>query len=492
MKGHTKIELTDVNTGEVKVIEHDNMVTSAIEKELLQSNGILPPAIIADVYSSYIPFDYIHNLFGGLFLFSNALSTDKEDYLVPFDNDMTGYSYYDITNTGKNTQLGSYSSKESGFQEDGSFKWVYNFDTTQANGQISAVALTTYVSGFLSAGIKNENFDNSKIPSSYYPSSDYYCINSSYGDSYGQRIKINYSGIPIYVDNEYVYVVKFGNFYYRNDAYIGKNNNKISVLKYASKLGKINPFEKYNEQYKILEEFTVDLPENFTFPNIEFASFDIKEDGTFYFICGSGERNTKGTVQLVKVDVLNRTSFLYNIKVPNDRYIKLGYTGYSYIYSMDDSFYEFCVHNNKFITYAPNPNSPSDYALYIYDMITESETILKDFPFSDASSPDLYLSKVYNDKYFFVQGFNSNSRIFFIFDIETNQLKRLCAKGNSYPTFELLKLGTRYFYFTGGKNYTNLYVSSHAQFLTTKNNLETPVTKTSSQSMKVTYTLTPA
>ena len=115
------------------------------------------------MYSYHIPFDYIHNLFGGLFLFSNALSVDKDDYLVPFDNDMTGYSYYNITNTGKNTQLGSYSSKESGFQEDGSFKWVYNFDTTQANGQISAVALTPYASGVLSAGIKNENFDNSKI-----------------------------------------------------------------------------------------------------------------------------------------------------------------------------------------------------------------------------------------------------------------------------------------------------------------------------------------
>ena len=491
MKGHTKIELTDVNTGKVEVIEQDNMITSAIEKELLQSNGILPPAIIAPVYSYYIPFDYIHNLFGGLFLFSNALSVDKDDYLVPFDNDMTGYSYYDITNTGKNTQLGSYSSKESGFQEDGSFKWVYNFDTTQANGQISAVALTPYVSGVLSAGIKNENFDNSKIPSSYFSSLDTskYCIDSSYSDTYGQRIKINYSGIPIYVDNEYVYVVKFGNFYYENDAYMGKNN-KISVLKYASKLGKINPFEKYNEQYKILEEFTIDLPENFTFSNIDFASFDIQGDGTFYFMCSSEER-LKGTVQLVKVDVLNKTSTLYSIKVPDNRYIKLGYTGYSYLYNYNDTLYRFSVHNNQLITYAPTSVSPYDYALYIYDMTTESETILKDFPFSKYSA-ELYLSKVYNDKYFFVQAYDSGY-IWFIFDIETNQLKRSCVYGEKdYPTYSIIKLGTRYFYFEGRENLIHLYVTSPAQLLSTKNNLETPVTKTSSQSMKVTYTLTPA
>lgn len=491
MKGHTKIELTDVNTGKVEVIEHDNMITSAIEKELLQSNGILPPAIIAPVYSYHIPFDYIHNLFGGIFLFSNALSVDKDDYLVPFDNDMTGYSYYNITNSGKNTQLGSYSDKESGFQEDGSFKWVYNFDTSQANGKISAVALTPYVSGVLSAGIKNENFDNSKIPSSYFSSmgtSKYY-IDSPTSDNYGQRIKINYSGIPIYVDNEYVYVVKFGNFYYKNDAYMGKNN-KISVLKYASKLGKINPFEKYNEQYRVLEEFTINLPENFTFSNINYASFDIHDDGTFYFMCSS-EKRVKGTVQLVKVDVLNKTSTLYSIKVPDNRYIKLGDTLHSYVYDDNDTFYRFCVHNNKLITYAPTSKSPYDCALYIYDMTTESETILKDFPFS-TSDTNLYLSRVYNDKYFFVRAHDSES-IWFIFDIETNQLKRSCVyQKNDYPTYNILKLGTRYFYFQGGENYIYLYIASPAQFLSTKNNLETPVTKTSSQSMKVTYTLTPA
>ena len=46
--------------------------------------------------------------------------------------------------------------------------------------------------------------------------------------------------------------------------------------------------------------------------------------------------------------------------------------------------------------------------------------------------------------------------------------------------------------FSTTKNYLELRFGTPAQFLSTKNNLETPVTKTSSQSMKVTYTLTPA
>ena len=67
MKGHTKIELTDVNTGEVEVIEHDNMITSAIEKELLSSNGIMPTCLNAKVYTDLFDYDYLRNLFGGIF-----------------------------------------------------------------------------------------------------------------------------------------------------------------------------------------------------------------------------------------------------------------------------------------------------------------------------------------------------------------------------------------------------------------------------------------
>ena len=38
LKGHTVIELTDVNTGEKEIHEDDNMITNAI-KQLLGYNG---------------------------------------------------------------------------------------------------------------------------------------------------------------------------------------------------------------------------------------------------------------------------------------------------------------------------------------------------------------------------------------------------------------------------------------------------------------------
>ena len=39
MKGHAKIELTNVETGEKRVIEHDNMITNAVA-ELIKPLGI--------------------------------------------------------------------------------------------------------------------------------------------------------------------------------------------------------------------------------------------------------------------------------------------------------------------------------------------------------------------------------------------------------------------------------------------------------------------
>ncbi len=491
MKGHTKIELTDVNTGKVEVIEQDNMVTSAIEKELLRSNGIMPCGITAKAYTSHLKFDYIHALFGGIFLFSNTLSTDKDDYLIPFDNEMTGFSYYNVTNSGPNLQLGSYSDSESGLQDDGSFKWVYNFDTTQANGQISAIALTPYISGILSAGIKEGNYVSDKYPSVFQSFTfNSYCAMYEQSIDYGLNMRIMYNGIPVYIDDDYVYLVDFTNFYYTNANYFGKNGRKINIAKYASKLGKIQPFDKYNSNYNMIEEFTVDLPENFTFPNVQYILFDIHDDGTFYFISHSS-RYLTGNVQVVKIDVINKTSDLYTFSTPSNKYLVLESSS-SYVQDVPSRLFRISIYNNKFVSFILLGQSTNYVAnLYIHDFVTGEDTIIETYPFTGTKS-DYYCTKLYNKKYLIVQG-STNLYEWFTLDLETKKLVRLNTNKN-YFSYRDLKFGDRSFYYeTGGsKLYADIYITSPCQFLSTKNNLEKPVTKTSSQSMKVTYTLTPA
>ena len=496
MKGHTKIELIDVNTGKVEVIEHENMITSAIEKELLSSNGIMPTCLNSQVYTTFFDYNYLRNLFGGIFLFNQALTDNKDDYFIPFDNEMIGYGYFNTTNSGKNVQLGSYSNSESGFQEDGSFKLVYNFDTTQANGQISSVALTPYVSGVLSAGIKNENYDNTKIPGNF-PSlyTNSYCPVYPYAEDYGLCDIIRYNGIPVYIDDNYIYVMNYSNFVYTTTDYIGKNGKKLNIIKYVNPMGKINPFDKYNLQQNKVGEFVINLPDNFTFGNLQYALFDIQSDGNFYFIADQDEYVT-GTIQLIKVDIINKSSTLYSITIPSGKYLRLYYiTDYPNL--LNYMLYNLTICDNKLVCYVKKGNYSSAIKnLYIVNLTTQEQTIIEDFPFSGENEGTWNISKRYGTKYLIVTG-SSIPNSWFALDTDTKRIIRLCTHPNSsygYPTQEILNFKEKHIYleYTGNASSGKIKLScvSPAQFLTTKNNLEKPVTKTSSQSMKVTYTLT--
>ena len=138
LKGHTKIELTNEETKEKTIVEHDNMITDALEDLLFSSLGRFPMCAKYDIYkrTSSFSMDIVESMFGGLILWKDALDTSNpKDYWLPLNNSMTGYSYLKCSNNGNNKQLGSFSKTESGWQEDGSYKFVYNFNVEQGNGQ---------------------------------------------------------------------------------------------------------------------------------------------------------------------------------------------------------------------------------------------------------------------------------------------------------------------------------------------------------------------
>lgn len=492
MKGHTKIELTDVNTGEVEVIEHDNMITSAIEKELLSSRGIMPMAIHNQAYGYYNDLNFITSLFGGIFLYKDSLSANADDYLLPFDNDLIGYGYYNNINSGNNTQLGSFSAVESGIQEDGSYKYVYNFDTSQANGQISSVALTPYYSGILSSGIKNENFDSTKVaPSTLMPSKYTF---PDIDEAEGFNININYTGIPVYVDDNYVYLLNYDNFRYESADFIGKNGNKLNIVRYPSKLGKLSIFDKYNLINSQLDSFTVDLPEDYSFTtnnrNNIFGRFFIDDEGIFYFILNDSQTRT-GSIELIKVDILNKLSVKYSVGLSTN-YIWLSNLNptFEQNLSLQNILHEMKVCKQKLIMSCRKKSSTTaPLNLLIYDLQTQKISVISDYPFT--AQQEIYISNPYNENFVIVK--TSTKSVYFVLDVRNNNLKRLCCTG-SYPSLYNYRFNGKYFYqptlVSSKKCY--LQVSSPCQFLTTKNNLEKTVTKTSAQSMKVTYTLTPA
>ncbi len=137
LKGHTKIELTDVNTGEKTVVEEDNLVTNAVQY-LLAFENKLNRQPTSDL------FPIAKNALGGLMLFDDVLAEDPNNMGFPSNAVLVGYAGQ-TTNT-EDTMAGSLNTAESG--ENGqSYVNVWDFSTSQANGTIQSLALTSKYAG---------------------------------------------------------------------------------------------------------------------------------------------------------------------------------------------------------------------------------------------------------------------------------------------------------------------------------------------------------
>lgn len=152
-KGHCKLELTNVKTGKKECQEHDNMVTKGLEY-LVANGGMTNPTIFNAGR------DLFTNLIGGVLLLDTALDEDDEIVTVPSGVTMTGNGALGVLNTAAPTEFGSYNELESGWQQDGAFKMVWDWTTSQANGNISCVGLTSYYGGY--CGIGNKQSQTSK------------------------------------------------------------------------------------------------------------------------------------------------------------------------------------------------------------------------------------------------------------------------------------------------------------------------------------------
>ena len=131
LKGHTKITLTDVKTGEKQVIEKDNMVTNAVS-EILSKNwcGLAQ-------YHQIMP---LKNLFSGVLCFEGEVTESANNYNPPNDNvnQLVCHAGPDAHSTGEATR-GQPNVAEWDVQ-DTYIKYVWDFSTS-VQGEIRTVCL---------------------------------------------------------------------------------------------------------------------------------------------------------------------------------------------------------------------------------------------------------------------------------------------------------------------------------------------------------------
>jgi len=144
LKGTTKIELTDVNTGETQVIEKHNTITGALQ-ELF--NPVLGHLTDVTKLAANIP--AYSSLLGGLLLFDGRIEGDPLPVYAPDTVKLVGCARYNIASTQGSKYAGSYDANESLFSDtDKTAKFVYNFTQAQANGTIGSVCLTHRTGGY--------------------------------------------------------------------------------------------------------------------------------------------------------------------------------------------------------------------------------------------------------------------------------------------------------------------------------------------------------
>ena len=179
LKGHAKIELTNTNTGETQVIEEDNFITNLIKDSV--QNNMYGPDLMKYIRSKWPnPTDLINNLFGGILIFDKSMGEDPSKYHIHPGVTTVGQGYNQAY-TGKGTTFGSYNESESivpnKLVAGQTFKKVWDFSTSQANGTIASICLCPTITGILGMGTASAN-KSLNVPDVYndiyYPESDKY------------------------------------------------------------------------------------------------------------------------------------------------------------------------------------------------------------------------------------------------------------------------------------------------------------------------------
>ena len=159
IKGHTRIELTTVATGEKKIIEHDNTFQNLVLSNFLRSMGQANNSPFAN--ATWNDQKLYRNLTGGILLFANPIDDSQvREFALP-GNTMTANGSFGVTNTGTPTELGSYNATESAFGF-GSASFVYDWDTSHGNGTIGCVCLSSELGGFIGYGNASGNAATAK------------------------------------------------------------------------------------------------------------------------------------------------------------------------------------------------------------------------------------------------------------------------------------------------------------------------------------------
>ena len=164
------------------------------------------------------------------------MNEDASDYYFPSAN-VTGYASQDAY-AGLAVARGSFNQSEGGVQEDGSYKFVWDFATSQANGNIKSIALCPNMMGQIGASAsivdsERKDFYVKNNPANPFETNGYTFKNKSIdgiGDYYFRVLA---------VIDDIAYAYEERNIFYLDeskDRFILNNGGKLKLYKFRKKI----------------------------------------------------------------------------------------------------------------------------------------------------------------------------------------------------------------------------------------------------------------
>lgn len=469
IKGRATIELVNAD-GTKEVVKHDNMVTNALADLFRSYRGEVAPGLKL----SSLGDDFVKNFFGGILLFNEKLNTDADDYMIPTTK-VTGFAGQ-TSYSGLDVARGSCNDTESGLQPDGSYKLVWDFSTAQSNGSIQSVALCPKIMGEI--GVSDTIQDSERKT---YNDLAFVANNPYNGNGY---LLADNGGYIAGVSNSYLKIVAvIGDFAYAIDNSF-TNVYKTLVLKlYRFNIG----FKKIGLSSKIgratyIDSIDITLPAEMKSVIQKGLSFTYDAEKNVLIAFGLGAYNVTTKQGIVYCEInLSDYSVIQKSFANTTPY---SIEGFGTIYSDGDTLY---VYIDETHIYVIAKVQLVGYYMYIIDR--NDNTNINVVTYAGEALVCKNTIPMYRNKNVFVFATNGGSGIYEIYVVDK---KTGVAKKTNSKNFNIANSPLRIndAVFAKLDRYLGYRIVINPFILTTKNNLDETVTKTSSQTMKITYTLT--
>ena len=510
IKGHTKIELTNVKTGQKKVIEDTNMITNGMSN-FLMANPYNPVALYPSSrpFTTEVPKSY--QLCGGLLLFNKPIEEDPDMIFPPAGNKMIGNACAGISSGSAIPEFGYFDANNSTLEYDGDTttqKFVFDFSTSQGNGEISSVCLASMLAGYMGFGnhsgqrmaenIGNLGFGNT----SWNPFKTGYIGHDNtqyYYPKYRLNDEVDMPAFPFLFDynKNCVYQMAFCGTYY-NSRYPDEHwtSGTLKLQKQYFPLSSLNPLHMFNSDNKYYwdcqkyQKYEVEIPSEIIGVNANELrychQFFHGYDGTYLIV---GTKNSQAlepndTIYVLHVNADLETK-LYTVKNTTGKQI------FNVTVNNSTVFYDRMAVKDGYLFCQTYPNgSPYEHEFFKISLTDSTDVAsLGNIPANNDQHVRFYLL---SDRLFVGTSYDYTYHM--IDDVE-NTILPVNAHFRRDNNGHSAICGCKFMYYSGygvheDMEYNRGQLMFNPMYLATINNLSEPVVKTSDLTMKITYTLT--